>query len=50
MTKTEFIKKLLELLDSAPYNWDLLEDAWSDKITIEDLITQIVYYNQDLEI
>ena len=50
MTKAEFLKQLIELLDSAPYNWDLWEDGWGEKISVDDVITQLTYYNQGLEI
>lgn len=49
MTKKEFLIKLMDLLDSAPFNWTLFEDDWGNSIFVTDLMDSISFYNQGRE-
>lgn len=46
MTRVEFLKQLMELLDSAPFNWTLFEDDLGSPVFVTDLMDSISFYNQ----
>lgn len=48
MTKEKFLKLLITVLDTAPYNWRLYEESGGG-VTVEDLIELISIYSEEEE-
>lgn len=45
MSKEEFVNQLMDLLDSAPFNWTLYEVAYG-AVSVTDLMDLISIYNE----
>ena len=44
--KKEFLSRLYKVLDSALYNWDIMEDCEGYALTVDDIRAAIIDYNQ----